>query len=112
MEEFDNFETPKNKRPVKVKDIDPRQIWRLACLQCTLREISDVVGVAPSTISKNFGELIEKGQSEGRKSLRRAQFEKALNGSDRMLVWLGKQYLGQKDINDAGEDNKPLPWED
>tara|TARA_R110000868_G_scaffold123968_2_gene327936 strand:- start:8661 stop:8993 length:333 start_codon:yes stop_codon:yes gene_type:complete len=108
----DNNEVPTNRRPVKVKDIDTEQVWRLACMQCTLREIADVVGVSHESVRKHFGDLIEKGQSVGKKSLRRAQFEKAINGSDRMLVWLGKQYLGQKEIVSDGDDNMPLPWED
>lgn len=29
--------------------------------------------------------------------LRRKQFEMAMDGDVRMLIWLGKQYLGQKD---------------
>lgn len=108
----DENETPKNRRPVKVKDIDREQVWRLACMQCTLREIADVVGVTHETVRKHFGDLIEKGHSVGKKSLRRAQFEKAMNGSDRMLVWLGKQYLNQKEAPDGGDDTAPLPWEE
>jgi hypothetical protein len=110
--ELDEFEIPKSRRPKRVKDIDPEIVYRLACLQCTSREIADVVGVSHNTICKKFGDLIEKGQNVGRKSLRRAQFEKALGGSDRMLVWLGKQYLGQKETPDNGDDTTPLPWED
>jgi len=111
MNDDDNV-APKNRRPVKVKDIDREQVWRLACMQCTLREIADVVGVSHETVRKHFGDLIEKGQSVGKKSLRRAQFEKALNGSDRMLVWLGKQYLAQKDAPTDNDENAPLPWDD
>lgn len=109
---IDETDTPKNRRPVKVKDIDREQVWRLACMQCTLREIADVVGVSHETVRKHFGDLIEKGHSVGKKSLRRAQFEKAMNGSDRMLVWLGKQYLNQKDAPTEGDDTVPLPWEE
>ena len=29
--------------------------------------------------------------------IRQKQFEMAMNGDVRMLIWLGKQYLGQKD---------------
>lgn len=103
---------PKNRRPVKVKDVDRELVFRLACMQCTLQEIADVTGLALETVRKHFGDLIEQGKGVGKKSLRRAQWEKALNGSDRMLVWLGKQYLDQKDAPENGDDNQPLPWED
>lgn len=105
-------QTPRNRRPVKVKDIDRELVFRLACMQCTLQEIADVVGVGHETVRKHFGDLIEQGKNVGKKSLRRAQWEKALNGSDRMLVWLGKQYLSQKDAPEGGDENQPLPWED
>lgn len=108
----ETFEAPKNRRPVKVKEIDRELVYRLACMQCTTREIASIVGVSHTTIANKFKDLIEAGQNAGRKSLRRAQWEKALSGSDRMLVWLGKQYLDQKDQPDNGDDSTPLPWED
>ena len=33
--------------------------------------------------------------------LRKAQWEKAMDGDTKMLIFLGKQYLGQKDIPDT-----------
>lgn len=105
--------TPKKgRRKGKAADLDRKQIWKLACMQCTLREIADVMDVSHETIRKHFSDLIEQGHSVGKQSLRRAQFEKAMNGSDRMLVWLGKQYLSQQDAPKDNDDNLPLPWED
>ena len=101
---------PKKGRPSKINDIDRELVWKLACMQCTLREIADVIGVNAETIRKHFGDLIEKGKSVGKKSLRRAQFEKALGGDSRMLIFLGKNYLGQKDQIENNEDTVPLPW--
>jgi hypothetical protein len=40
---------------------------------------------------------MEKGRGSGRATLRRLQWQKASAGSDTMLIWLGKQMLGQKD---------------
>jgi len=105
-------EPPKNKRPTKVADVDRELVWRLACLQATYREIGDVVGLSHTAIANNFGDLIEKGRSVGKKSLRRAQFSKALDGDTRMLIHLGKNYLGQKDNVEGTDENQPLPWED
>jgi hypothetical protein len=103
-------QAPKKGRPSKVGEIDREVVWRLATLQCTLREIGDAVGVSHEQIRKHFGDLVEKGRSVGKKSLRRAQFEKAMNGDSRMLVWLGKQYLSQKDSIDDTDTTSPLPW--
>lgn len=99
-------------RPPKVKDVDRDMVWKMACMQCSLKEIADTFNMNPDALTKNFGDLIEKGRSVGKKSLRRAQFEKAINGDTRMLVWLGKQYLSQQDSPDNKEDSSPLPWED
>ena len=39
--------------------------------------------------------------------LRRAQWEKAMDGDTRMLIFLGKQYLGQKDSPDMELNDLP-----
>lgn len=47
---------------------------------------------------------------KGRMSLRRKQWQAVENGNTTMLVWLGKQYLRQKDkvSDDDREDSQPL----
>jgi|DEB0MinimDraft_10_1074344.scaffolds.fasta_scaffold00928_5 hypothetical protein len=109
---MDEYEIPKNRRPVKVKDVDRETVWRLACMQCTLREIADVVGISHDAVRKNFGDLIEKGKSVGKKSLRRAQWDKALNGDTRMQIFLGKNYLSQQETPENTSENQPLPWDE
>jgi len=39
------------------------------------------------------------------------QFDVAMKGNTTMLIWLGKQILGQNDQN-VGEDYSPLPIDD
>ena len=65
-----------------------------------------------TTLEKRYSGIISKGRSEGNKSLRRAQMEKALQGDVRMLIWMGKQYLDQKDTPTDQENTAPLPWEE
>ena len=36
--------------------------------------------------------------------LRKTQWEKAMDGDTRMLIFLGKQYLGQKDTPNENDD--------
>lgn len=103
------FEGPASAR---VKDVDKDLVWRLGCMMCSYKEIGDVVGLNEKTVKKHFGALVEKARSQGKKTLRRAQFEKAFNGDSRMLIFLGKQYLSQKDSPESGDDTQPLPWED
>lgn len=97
----------------KVKAVDRELVWKLASMMCTIKEIADVVGLAEATVSKKFGDLIEKGRSQGKKALRRAQFEKAVADKDpRLLIFLGKQYLGQKDSPEDTDTSSPLPWKE
>ena len=100
-------------RPSKIKDVDRELVWKLATMMCTIKEIADIVGLAEKTVSNKFGDLIDKGRSQGRKSLRRAQFEKAVIDTDsRMLIFLGKQFLSQKDSPEDKESSAPLPWQE
>lgn len=77
------------------KDIDPEQVRKLAALGCTFEEIADVVGCSHDTIARRFKDEIEIGRRQGNASLRRKQFELAQSGNVTMLIWLGKQRLGQ-----------------
>jgi hypothetical protein len=71
-------------------------------------EAAAVLGVSKPTFeqflarNKKAEEAFEKGKSAGKISLRRAQFKAALDGNATMLVWLGKQLLGQKDKHEHG----------
>ena len=81
-------------------------IEQLAGLMCTDEEIASVLGVTVETLQAKhngeaFSEYKKRGQLKGKASLRRYQFETAKGGNPTMLVWLGKQYLDQKDRQDV-----------
>ena len=42
-------------------------------------------------------EIWDGGQQTGRAAIRRLQFQSAQKGNVPMQIWLGKQYIGQKD---------------
>lgn len=77
--------------------IDDATVLKLASIQCTMNEISAVVGCSVDTLERRFADCIKKGRDQGRASLRRLQWEAAQKGSNAMLIWLGKQLLGQTD---------------
>jgi len=79
------------------KKIDPEQVRTLAKINCTMIEIAAVVGCSVDTLERRFADVIKECREQGRMSLRRAQWKKALEGHPTMLIWLGKQELGQKD---------------
>ena len=76
--------------------IDPNDVEQLAALQCTYEEIAAFCGCDKSTISRNFATEINKGREAGKISLRRKQFKLA-DTSAAMAIFLGKNYLGQRD---------------
>ena len=92
------------------KELDTDMIERLASIFCTNEEISTIVGCHSDTLADNFSEYLKKGRDKGKMSLRRMQWEKAQTGNTTMLIWLGKQMLGQKDKIETSENNEPLPW--
>lgn len=49
---------------------------------------------------------IERGRAKGRRSLQAKQFEVAMKGNVSMLIWLGKQLLGQKDSVNIEHEGK------
>ncbi len=109
----------KNKGGRPKIEIDLKQLEALAGLQCTDEEIAAVLGVSTDTIGRrkqeedsSFAEVYKRGKEKGKASLRRYQFEAAKKGNVTMMIWLGKQLLGQKDksaLEHSGPDGKPIP---
>ena len=105
------------------KVIDMNLLEKLALIQCTDGEISAVLGISVDTLSDRekdtpaFADIIKKGRLEGRKSLRRAQWAVALGDKENkpnptMLIWLGKQYLGQTDKQEVADlrEERVMSW--
>jgi len=81
--------------------IDRDVVRRCAKIGCTRKEIAAVLGIDPDTLylherrDPSITAIIEKGIEEGRASLRMWQRKAAHRGQNAMLIWLGKQDLGQ-----------------
>ena len=95
-------------RPKKY-NIDTKQISKLAKLGCTNKEIADFYGCSADLIEKSYSDFLTKGRAEMKLRLRQLQWKSAEKGNAVMLIWLGKQLLGQSDIP-VGEDSQPLTW--
>lgn len=86
------------------KEIDNKIFENLCGLQCTLEEIAGVFDCSADTIERwckreykqTFAEVYKKHSAKGKTSLRRTQFKLA-EKSAAMAIFLGKNYLGQKD---------------
>lgn len=81
------------------KKIDPELVEKLAAIHCTTSEIAAVLDCSEDTLERRFAGLMRAARDRGRMSLKRKQFEMALNGDRTMLVWLGKTILKQKDAS-------------
>ncbi len=97
--------------PRKRVVIDFEQVEKLARLGCTHDEIASYLGCNRKTLerSKKFLEVYERGLDHARISIRRMQIKAAQDGNSTMLIFLGKQLLGQRDKfpetdNAAGND--------
>ena len=56
-----------------------------------------------------FAELQEQKRQNFRKNILGKQYELAMKGDRVMLIWLGKQYLGQREKQEiVGDADKPL----
>ena len=84
------------------KDIDPNIVGELASILCTMNEIAAVVGCSVDTLERRFADIIKNGRENGKQSLRRKQWKLA-DTSAAMAIFLGKNYLGQRDV--AVEDS-------
>lgn len=97
--------------PRHLKEIDKKQFENLCGLQCTKLEICSWFDITDKTLEtwckrtygQGFSEVFAQKRGKGKISLRRAQFRLAETNAT-MALWLGKQYLGQKDKPEEFED--------
>ena len=91
--------TPKDKTKVgrPKLNIDGDKISGWISYGATVREIADVENCSEDHIHTVFRDKITKGKAQRNIRLRKAQFELGFSCNCSMLIWLGKQYLGQKD---------------
>lgn len=77
--------------------IDERIVYAMALVGGTLVEIAAHFECSETLIRKSYGPLIAKARASRKVRLRQKQYQVALEGNVGMLIWLGKQELGQVD---------------
>lgn len=98
------------RKPHEFTEEQEEMVMKLSELFASETEIAYVMGINRSTLRK-YPHLMEAGKARAKVKLRRAQMEKALEGNPTMLIWLGKQLLGQSDNPGDEDSNIILPWE-
>lgn len=83
-------------------DLDYNTVEKLAGMMCTEEEIAEFCGCSVRTLQRKaeFCRAYKKGQEKGKMSLRRKQWKLA-DTNAAMAIFLGKQYLGQKEQVDT-----------
>jgi hypothetical protein len=97
------------------KEVDWDKVDRMCAIHCTGEEQASILDMSYETLNTrcheekgmSFLEYFKQKSADGKMSLRRKQFTAAMDGNTTMLVWLGKNWLGQKDT--AELDVKELP---
>jgi hypothetical protein len=101
-------------------NIDWKVVDKYLQSQCSGAGIASILGINENTLYRHCkvdnGEEFEaysrKKKGEGKELLRAKQFKTAMgdnNGAVTMQIWLGKQYLEQKEKQElTGKDGTPL----
>jgi hypothetical protein len=120
LEGFDDANLPardekRRSGPGSGAKIDLGVVERAASIGCSKEEVAAVLGIHRDTLHEHISrnpeiqEALDHGSSKGRATLRRLQWKGAEEGNATMLVWLGKQLLGQRDsIAHTGGDGGAL----
>jgi len=98
------------KRGVKTKrTIDMNQVFQLVARNWSIPEIAGFLGVSEKTLDRRlkndpeFQKIWKRGKATCTGSIRSAQWDSAVRDKNpTMLIWLGKQLLGQRDEFDVG----------
>ena len=93
-------------------EINKIEFEKLCGLQCTEEEIAGFFDCSidticewcKSTYNMTFTDIYKKKSAFGKMSLRRTQFKLA-EKNPTMAIWLGKQYLGQRDNIEVKAEN-------
>lgn len=100
-------------RGLRKKVVIPEDIYKLAALGCTDREIATWFDIEESTLRYNFSSVMQKGREDLRAALRTAMIRNAVNNNNAALqIFLAKNMLGMSDNPNQSEENKPLPWKE
>ena len=99
----------KKKSPGRPKkyNLDTKQVEQLAGFGCTDTEIASFFDISRTTLERNYEHYMTKGRESGKIRLRQYQWASAKKGNVAMLIWLGKQLLGQSDKQEINHVDLP-----
>mgnify|MGYP003334837509 CR=1 FL=1 len=100
-------------RGANKKVIPPDEVYKLAALGVTQKEIAIWFGIPEETVRYNFADYIAKGKEDTKQRLRQAMLKNAITNNNAALqIFLAKNMLGMSDSPNATDTDKILPWSD
>ena len=108
---------PKKKITKPLHQLDYKKLDAMCAIHCTGEECAAILGVDYDTLNKalkrdgnkGFTDYFKQKGANGKMSLRRKQYDHAMGGNSTMLIWLGKQWLGQSDKVDQSDVEEAQP---
>ena len=81
------------------KEIDYRVVRECSELFCSMEDIGNILGISRETLRKDeqFLCVYKEGRENAKKELHRCQWQSATRGNVTMQIWLGKNYLYQRE---------------
>lgn len=106
-------------RPKKETKYDAMLVKDLAGVMCTQQEIANILNISLRKFQDDaeLMHIYKMGIENAKSSLRRMQWKSAQAGNVTMQIWLGKQYLNQREpqaetiISDDEQDDKMGEYE-
>lgn len=116
-------------RPQAQAHLTVDQIEELASFGCTDLEIATLARISEATLKRSFEPQLKSGRAQLRSDLRSVQIKKAKGvqvlkedkdgkqfvyttpPDSTMLIWLGKQYLDQRDKAEVKDTTDDLDWD-
>ena len=101
-------------RGLRRRIVSPEDVYKLAALGLTDRDIARWFDISDDTLRNNFADVMLKGREDVKMELRRAMLNNAIKNNNAALqIFLAKNMLGMSDSpSTETDDNKPLPWSD
>jgi hypothetical protein len=91
--------------------VPPDEVYKLAVLGCTNRDIAEWFDITEDTLNYNFAIFIRKAKTDLKQRLRKAMLNNAIqNNNAAVQIFLAKNILGMSDTPINSEDQAPLPW--
>ena len=90
--------------------VDVEILKNLASIGCPTYEIASVMNVSARTLKRNFAEIIDQYREQGKASLRKKMYDKAVKKDNTMMqIFLSKNMLGMSDKVQQTNVTEPLP---